>query len=289
MFFLSQMKRRVEFIVFRTVEFVFASLPLEMASNFSGAGWRWIAPLTRRHARAIANIKRAFPEKPDAECDAMARAMWENLGRTFGEFFHLREIYDSGRIDASALNANLDIFAGRKPAIVCAAHQGNWEIASMGPVRLGARPVGIYQRLSNPLVDQHILRKRAPFYPGGLLEKNHAAGAIALRQLRAGGSLAILADLRDGAGVEAPFFGRPAPSTPFPARLALMLDIPLVALFIRREPGVRFTLSYEVIPFSRTGDRQADIAATTAALQAALEKSIRQNPEQWMWAHRRWG
>ena len=36
-------------------------------------------------------------------------------------------------------------------------------------------------------------------------------------------------------------------------------------------------------------DSDADILAATANLQAAFERSIREKPEQWMWAHQRWG
>jgi KDO2-lipid IV(A) lauroyltransferase len=42
------------------------------------------------------------------------------------------------------------------------------------------------------------------------------------------------------------------------------------------------------IDVPRTEDRNADIYEATAAMQAELEKSIRQNPDQWMWTHDRW-
>jgi len=56
-----------------------------------------------------------------------------------------------------------------------------------------------------------------------------------------------------------------------------------------RLPGVRFRIALTQIDVPSTDDRQADIAAATAALHACFEDFIRRNPEQWMWAHRRWG
>ena len=173
--------------------------------------------------------------------------------------------------------------------IICAPHQGNWEVAPMGLVRIGRGSAGLYQRVKNPLVDAFLLDARAPYYPAGLFAKGPATPIRLMRLLKRGGCLAMLADLRDHNGVKVPFFGKEAPSTPFPALMARNLGIPLFAGIIVREPGVRFRLSVEKIAIPVTDDKDADILAATANLQAAFERSIRAHPEQWMWAHQRWG
>ena len=41
--------------------------------------------------------------------------------------------------------------------------------------------------------------------------------------------------------------------------------------------------------FSRNStDRDADVLNATANLHARFEEFVREAPEQWMWAHRRW-
>ena len=159
----------------------------------------------------------------------------------------------------------------------------------MGLVRLGRGPAGLYQRVKNPLVDAYLRDVRAPFYPAGLFAKDPATPLKLMRILKRGGCLAMLADLREHSGVKVPFFGRQAPSTPFPALMARNLGLPLFAGKIVREPGVRFRISVEKIEFPITDDKDADIFTATASLQAAFERSIRAHPEQWMWAHQRWG
>jgi KDO2-lipid IV(A) lauroyltransferase len=42
------------------------------------------------------------------------------------------------------------------------------------------------------------------------------------------------------------------------------------------------------VAVARTDDRDADVVATTQAVQTAFEGFVRAYPEQWMWAHRRW-
>ncbi len=284
---MSELKHRLEYGAIRAVAWLVARLPLETASNLSGSLWRRIAPRLKRHRRALTHLAAAFPEKSEAERERIANDMWEVLGRTFAETFYLPEIFASGRIDASGLEELRDHIG--KGMVICAAHQGNWEVASMGLVQIGANPSGLYQRVKNPFVDVFLRDMRAPYYPAGLFPKDPSTPMKLMRFLKRGGCMAMLADLRDGTGLKVPFFGRNAPTTPFPAMMARNLGLPIYAGRIVREPGVRFRLSVTRIEYPVTDDKEADILAATASIQAAFEASIREHPEQWMWAHQRWG
>ncbi len=283
----QEFKHRLEYGVIRAFAWLVARLPLETASDLSGWIWRKIAPRLKRHRRALNHLAAAFPELSDAERECIACDMWEVLGRTFAEAFYLPEIFASGRVDATGLAPLREHFG--KGMVICAAHQGNWEVASIGLVQIGANPSSLYQRVKNPLVDAFLRDMRAPYYPAGLFPKDPATPMRLMRLLKRGGCLAMLADLREATGLKVPFFGRNAPSTPFPAMMARNLGLPLYAGRIVREPGVRFRLSVEQIHYPVTGDKEADILAATASIQAAFEATIREHPEQWMWAHQRWG
>ncbi len=262
-------------------------LPIEASSWVSGQLWRALGPRLgkERHWRALANLELAFPQKSVAERAALAAAMWENLGRTFAETFRLAEIAASGRVHVES-PAGFD--AEDAARVVCAAHQGNWEIAVLG-VSAKARAASVYQRIKNPLVDARVREMRAFLYPGGLYPKTPAALRHLIRHAREGGTLAVLADQRDFRGPRVTFFGKPAPSTPFPAMVARTLGLKLYGGEIVRKPHVRFTVNLVEITLPQTEDRDADILAGTKALQAEFERTIRLHPEQWMWSHRRWG
>lgn len=283
------LKYRFEYLGFLLAGQILGHLGMERASHVSGVTWRWLAPLSKRHARAIAHLGRAFPDKPLAEREAIARAMWENMGRTFGEAFHLPALAASDRISYERADL-LDTWATRGGGkVACAGHLGNWELAILGITRRGAKPWSIYQRIKNPLVDRRVSAMRDFLYTGGLVQKNPALPRRFLRILREGGTIGFLADLREASGVEVPFFDLPAPSTTFPALLARTAGAPILMVRMRRTQGVRFVQSFELIETPQTDDRKRDIAATTALIQAAFERYIRDAPEQWMWAHRRWG
>ena len=281
------LRHRLEYVGFRAAGALVRALPLETASDLSGFLWRTFAPLLSRHPRSVANLRAAFPDKSEAECDRIARAMWDTLGRIFAEGFRIQDIVSQGRLEIDPQVEKI-IPADRR-FVAAAAHQGNWELAVATLQQVGGRGAGIYQRIKNPLVENYIHRMREPLYPGGLWPKQDDAGRRALRHVRDGGVLATMADLRDRKGVMVPFFGRMAPTSTFPALVSRMTGAPLFAAEIVRRPGVRFTIALRAIDVPRTSDRQADINAATAALHAAFEDFIRRNPEQWMWAHRRWG
>ena len=285
----TSLRYRTEDLAFAAAGLLLNALPIETASWLSGALWKMIGPnVSRRHERALANLALAYPEKTPAERAAIAAGMWENLGRTFAECFRLDEIAESDRV---AVERPEDFtFDEGRGHVVCAAHQGNWEIAVLAiSGRTATRPAGVYQRIKNPRVDARVRRMRAFLYPGGLFPKHPATPRQLIRHAREGGTLAMLADQRDLRGARVMFFGRPAPSTPFPATVARSLGLRLYAGQIIRAPNVRFSIRLVEIPVPQTSDREADILTATAALHAEFERSIRLHPEQWLWSHRRWG
>ena len=284
---LAQARHRIEYAAFVTLATIATALPLDWASAVSGFLWRLIAPLLSRQKRALDNLALALPETTEVERRRIALAMWENLGRTFAEFFHVRQLLAEQRVALEPIEKFDAIVAGG-PFVVCTLHLGNWELAAQAGHRFGLPLAGVYQKLTNPLVDRWLYEHRRPLYPGGLFDKSPATSRALIKLARAGGYPAFVADLREGRGIEVPFFGRPAWSNPFPALIARVAGIPLYAAAVVRTKGAHFVMRIEPVEVPRGDDRDADVLATTAAIQARFEQFIRDNPEQWMWAHRRW-
>ncbi len=280
---------RLERVLFRTAGTLCRSLGLERASAVSGRIWRVVAPWSKRHGRALNHLALAMPETTPASREAIVRAMWENLGRTFAEAFFLPEIVESDRVtfENKAAFDTWRAWPGGK--VACAAHLANWELAIAPATRSGLQPWSIYKRLRNPLVDADVHALRAPLYTGGLVPKEPGVPRRFLRVIRDGGTVGLLTDLRDGAGAVVPFFGRPAHTTTFPALLALSAGSPILVSCLRRVAGVCFVQSYALVSMPDSGDRKADLVTVTAEVQAVFEAFIRQWPDQWMWAHKRWG
>ena len=280
---------RLEHLAFLTAARIFRALGLERASAVSGTVWRVVAPLLKRHRRALDNIAAALPDLAASDRERIVRTMWENLGRTFAEAFFLSEIVAGDRVTYENAEAFATWRAWPGGKVACAAHLANWELTIAPATRSGLAPWSIYKPLRNPLVDRDVHSLRAFLYPGGLVPREPGVPRQFLRVIRDGGTVGLLVDQRDHSGVSVPFFGRPAPSTTFPAMLALGPGSPILVSCMRRLPGVRFVQSYTLLPMPERGERKADLVAVTAQIQAVFEDFVRRWPDQWMWAHKRWG
>ncbi|CAM5766413.1 lauroyl acyltransferase [Labrys miyagiensis] len=278
-----------EYFLLRSLIGVLHVLPLDFGSWLMGTLWRLIAPRLRRHERAIRHLGAAYPAKTAAEIEAMARAMWMQLGRTFAESLMADRIIRAGRIEdgSGALVAALK--SSGKGIVFVSLHTGNWELVVFPTVASGIKVAGVYQRMKNPRVDNYIALVRRDRYPRGLFVKGADIGRKLMRIVREGGAIALLADLRDRGGLPVTFFDRPAPSTTFPALLARSNGAALVAARVIRKQGVNFRIEAQRIDVPHTDDRDADVAEATRRIHRLFEKWVREYPEQWMWAHRRWG
>lgn len=282
-------KHAAEYILLRCLVGLLHALPLDFGSWAMGSMWRLIAPRLRRHERALRHIAAAYPSKTAAEIDTLARAMWMHLGRTFAESLMVDRIIRARRIEDTSGSLIETVKASGKGIVFVSLHTGNWELVVVPTITSGIKVAGVYQRMKNPKVDDYVTLVRRDRYPRGLFAKGANVGKKLLRIVRSGGAIALLADLRDRNGLNVPFFDRPAPSTTFPAVIARGSDAILVAARVVRTNGVRFRIDATLLDVPCTDDRNADIDEATRQTHRLFESWIREHPEQWMWAHRRWG
>lgn len=273
------------------IGFLISSLPVDMASALMGRLWRWIAPLTARQSRVLVHLKAAFPELTAAETAALSRDMWEHIGRTAAESFHIDALLkDPSRISICEPETASTPYQSGEGLILVSLHCGNWEL--LGPVagREGIPIEAVYQPLRNALVERYLLGLRQPFYPRGLWPKGHEMARAFMKTVRCKEPVAMVADQRDLRGVDVTFFGRPATATPFPAMLARANKVPIVIGMMRRLPAkkVRFELSLVRLDPRVSENKRADVQQITQDIHGVFEMFIRHSPEQYMWAHQKW-
>ncbi|HEU4380552.1 MAG TPA: lipid A biosynthesis acyltransferase [Hyphomicrobiaceae bacterium] len=294
--FLRDLRYRLEYGVLRLITGLVRAVPLDVAVDVSAKAWRKLAPYDRRHKRALANLAIAFPEKTEAEREAIALSMWENLGRIMAETMTIdRIIADPSRLEIVS-ERMFSRYRGKPGAAIgVTLHMGNWELAVWPLTESGKNPAAIYRAVNNPYVDRYLRWLRRDLYPGGLLGKGRshqetqAVARSIMSFVRQGGRLGIVCDLHDGAGIPVPFFGRPAPSVAGPALIARVTGTRIwMARCVRVGKQSRFKIEIKELKVPRTANQADDVRWITAEMQKQFEAWVRETPDQWMWGNRRW-
>lgn len=174
--------------------------------------------------------------------------------------------------------------------LVLTGHLGAWELSSFYHSLMGY-PMGlVIRRLDNPRVDAFVNRIRC-LHGNRVIHKDDFARGL-ISAMRAGETVGILMDtnMTPPQGVFVPFFGVQACTASGLAKVALKTGaVVLPGFLLWNEQLGRYVLRFgERLELKRTGDEDTDVVANTAVFTAVIERYVRENPEQWLWMHRRW-
>jgi Kdo2-lipid IVA lauroyltransferase/acyltransferase len=227
------------------------------------------------------------------ERKAILRSEYRNLGLLLAEFCKMPDytaVTASRFIRYKGLENYLAARERGKGVLVLTGHLGAWELSSFYHSLMGM-PMGmVIRRLDNPLVDAFVNRIRCLYGNRVIHKDDFARGLIA--SMRAGETVGILMDtnMTPPQGVFVPYFGVMACTASGMARIAAKTGAAVVPGFLLWEESERrYVLHFgEELEVVHTGDSEQDALVNTATFTAAIEKYVRQYPEQWLWVHRRW-
>jgi KDO2-lipid IV(A) lauroyltransferase len=263
----------------------------------AGSILKRIGPKLREHRIGRANLAAAFPEKSPEEIEQILTGVWDNLGRIAAEFAYLdQHWFDSiARLDESRIEfseRSLETFVrlrdDGKPALLFSAHLGNWELPALVAAAHKLETAMLYRRPSMPAVAEAVQNARA-LSMGRLIASGFDAPVKLVKELGRGTHVGMLVDQFDWRGVEVTFFGRRTKASPLLARLARHVDAPIHGVRSIRLPGHRFRVEItDEIAAPRDTEGKVDVEGTTQLITSVIERWVRENPEQWLWVHRRW-
>jgi Kdo2-lipid IVA lauroyltransferase/acyltransferase len=275
-----------------------SALPLPIALALGGVLGRlaWaLSPRLRRDMRA--SLAAAFPERSDAEREAIARASLVRLGWVGGEMITLGrwssrlDDYVEARPETVATVARA--VARGKGIVLVLGHIGNWELTCRLSRYVQPNAV-IAKRSWHPSLDRLAERARVENRVATIWRDDPDTGRAMLKLLKRGGTLGILIDqdIRDVQTVFVPFFGRPAATPRAAADLALRFGAAVLVVTCHRlgtRAGDGHRLEVVEVPYDAApADREAEVVRITAACVALQEAAIRRNPAEWVWMHQRW-
>lgn len=253
----------------------------------SGCG-RLLDVLVRRlRQTAYRNLEFAYPEHDGEWRRRTVDGVYRSIGRLLVVLARFPSI-DRGNVAQWIRYEGFEHYerakADGRGVLFATAHLGNWELSAFAHALLTEKMSIVVRPLDNPLVDE-LVETRRGLSGNTLLSKRDFARSI-LHALRDNEPVGILVD-QNSAGDNAafvPFFGKRACTNLTFAKLAARSGAAVIPGFaVWNSEERRYVLKfYPAVPVS--GDAVED----TARIQAAVEKAIREYPDQWLWIHRRW-
>lgn len=265
-------------LLFRLLSF----LPLRLL-HILGAGLGWVvyaaSPSYRRRLRG--NLERA----------GFGAVLHQAIAESGKAMFELPFLWCARpeRVAASAVEENYELveqaLAEGRGIVFLTPHLGCFEITAQ-QVALRTRLTVMYrpprQAALKPLVEGARARGMLHLAPATL-----AGVRILARSLKNGEPVGVLPDQvpKEGEGVWAPFFGRPAYTMTLPAKLAQMGRSPVLLVYAERLPkGRGFRLRFSRFAGSLTGTP----AEQAASINQAMEQLIALCPAQYYWSYNRY-
>jgi KDO2-lipid IV(A) lauroyltransferase len=252
----------------------------------------WLLRHVGRFRVAVArdNLRRCFPERSEAEIDALLANYYQQLAQVAAEFIKMADL------SAEQLCTHLQMQhiervtaetqAGRS-VLLLGAHQCNWEWTLQATVLFLGVPIEAgYKPLHAAGFDRE-LRKLRCRYGAHLITAKRLVREVVRRrgQLHAVALHADQMPASSGRRLWLTFLGRETAFYPGPAEIARMTGY--AAFFVPMRRISRGQYQLDLLPICAAGERP-DPAVFTARYASLVEEMIRASPADWTWVHRRW-
>jgi KDO2-lipid IV(A) lauroyltransferase len=203
---------------------------------------------------------------------------------------HLTEKEIRRRMTYGNLDAVKEQYAKGKSVMMMTAHYGNWEWPSALSLDLPeeAPLYGIYKELNNKKFDKLIFSLRSKFGGIPIEKKNLLRFMVKLKKEKKLGNFWMISDQTPhGRNIHfwTKFLNQDTATLTGSEQLARKFNYPVFYVEIIRTK--RGYYHCEFIPVS-LDSANTDEFEITEKYTKLLEKTIKANPEFWLWSHRRW-
>ncbi|MBL7742470.1 MAG: lysophospholipid acyltransferase family protein [Chitinophagaceae bacterium] len=270
--------------------YAFSLLPLRVLYLFSDLAYFIVYYLSGYRKKVVLdNLQIAFPEKSENERIKIAKQFYLNFTDTLIESLKMlsistKELERRGKGEFEYINSLIEKGYSIN---VMAAHQFNWEFANLIYAKnLKAPFVGIYMPISNKIFDRIFLKFRARY--GTVLISAQDFKNKMHKVFSAQYALALAADQNPGNPAAAywmNFFGRPVPFITGPGKGAVKNNTAVV--FVGFHKVKRGYYEFRVTPISEDSSSYTP-EQLTLMYKNVVEATIRKDPANYLWSHRRW-
>ncbi len=272
------------YLAFRFGALLTRAIPLRVSYAFArGIGWLGYLAWSGGRRRCIANMQRVT--------GGDAKSARRLARQSFGNYLvYLVDFVRFLRTDVAEVNRRVawdgwpSLEAERRGngIVFVTMHFGNWDLGAAILAQKGFPISVIADTFENGAVNRLVLGSRE--HLGMKVIAAERMGPGILRALRSNDVVAVLIDIpQPSTGIEVDFFGERIAVPDGPARIALRAGSSVMAATLPRVDPWGDTVTVEVapVPFTPTGDQEADVRGLTQAVFHQLEQFVRRDPAQW--------
>jgi len=283
------------YIAIRWVAMLFQMFPINVNLRTARLmGWIWYRVVKRHRQRAGEHLRAAYGSQlSDRQMEHLAlRSMQQMVMMAVETLFTPRLINEwtwPRYVRLSGVEPALELLVARRGAILVTGHYGNWEMVGFILATIGFPLTAVMRPLDNPHLNRWLMEVRARRGLKLLYKKGASQSADEI--LDSGGLLGFIADQNAGhKGLFVDFFGRQASTYKSIGLLAIRHRVPIIVGYARRL-SERF--EYEVgvariIHPEQWAGQPDELRWITQEYTAGIEAFVRQQPEHYLWIHRRW-
>ena len=287
------MQNILEYFLFISFSYLFKILGLKLSrkiSVFIAFFFYYIIPI--RKETVLQNLKYAFPDYSQGKIKQISYENYKSFAVTFTEIMYLPHISRKKLIE-NVECVNLDLvkkrYEAENPIILLTAHFGNWEyMAASTGVQLKLHLNLVIKNQRNPYVTNWLKKNRSRFgnsvIPMGIQIRK------IYQKLKEKKIVLMAADQRgDEDSIRVNLFGRSTSVFSGPAALALKTNAVLICAIPVRQKDEKYKIIFEELNVDNLPEELEDKKVEICQRYTSyLQKIIEENPEQWLWMHKRW-
>ncbi|MGA7277134.1 MAG: hypothetical protein WBW79_04275 [Desulfocapsaceae bacterium] len=251
-------------------------------------------PNWKRKRIALANLEIVFPEKTDAQRQAIFMKSLVKLLKNYFEICFLASGKWSSRdieeaVTASGLEYLDELKESGKGALLYSGHFGNFPLMVIWLAMKGYPVAAIYKEAKN-FPDDFFGNIMSRFGVAPLKYKSDPTlTTVIQRSLKEKKIVLIQNDQSHPHGVYIDFFDKSVPSLAGPALLSRRLGVPIIPAYIIRDTRDHHHLT--ILPemvLKDIADREEFIIVNTQLQLDWIAGIVENHPTEWLWLHNRW-
>jgi len=243
-----------------------------------------------RKALVLDNLRNSFPEKSEAELNAIARQCYRNYSEVLAELIkggRIREAELRRRVIIEHIELAQNYYEAGRSIVLLASHHCNWEWLLLAScLKLPFQVDAVYRELKKDSIDSHMLAVRSRF--GGNPISTRDFVLEVMRRKNASTAFALVADQTPGVDDEKCWLRFLNQDTAFfvgPQRIAHITQAPVFFVGMERLRRGYYRASLQLLaepPYA------GDDLQVMQSYAIAAEEQIRKSPADWLWLYRKW-